>query len=45
MKEKTLGSDSPGVAHTLVNLAEVLEQLGKKEEAEQARRRAAAIKR
>ena len=44
MKEKTLGADSTSVAHTLTHLAEVLEQLGKKDEAENARKRAAAIK-
>jgi len=43
MKENTLGPYSPSVAHTLANLAEVLDQLGKKDEAIKMRLRAAAI--
>jgi tetratricopeptide (TPR) repeat protein len=43
MKENTLGPYNASVAHTLTNLAEVLDQLGKKNEAAQMRMRAAAI--
>jgi hypothetical protein len=43
MKENTLGPYNPSVAHTLTNLAEVLDQLGRKDEAAKMRVRAAAI--
>lgn len=37
MKEKTLGAMSQSVAHTLINLAQVCEALGRKNEAEKLR--------
>jgi tetratricopeptide (TPR) repeat protein len=43
MKENTLGPYNPSVAHTLTNLAEVLDELGRKDEASKMRLRAAAI--
>ena len=43
MKEKTLGPMNPSVAHTLNNLAEVCEALGRKDEAAKHRARAAEI--
>lgn len=43
MKENTLGPYHPSVAHTLTNLAEVLDQLGRGDEAAKMRLRAAAI--
>jgi tetratricopeptide (TPR) repeat protein len=43
MKEKTLGPMNPSVAHTLNNLAEVCEALGRKDEAVKLRARAAEI--
>ncbi len=43
MKEKTLGSMNPSVAHTLNNLADVCEALGRKDEAVKLRARAAEI--
>ena len=43
MKEKMLGPMSPSVAHTLNNLAEVCEALGRKEEAIKYRARAVEI--
>ena len=45
MKENTLGPYNGSVAHTLVNLAEVLEALDRKDEAVKMRLRAAAITR
>ncbi len=45
MKEKTLGSMNQSVAHTLVNLAEVCEAQGRKDEATKLRERAAEIHR
>jgi Flp pilus assembly protein TadD len=45
MKEKTLGPNNPSVAHTLNNLAQVLDALGRKAEAEKLAQRAAAIHR
>jgi tetratricopeptide (TPR) repeat protein len=43
MKEKTLGSMNPSVAHTLNNLADVCEALGRKDEAAKLRARAVEI--
>jgi tetratricopeptide (TPR) repeat protein len=43
MKEKTMGSMSQSVAHTLINLAEVCDALGRKEEAARYRARASEI--
>lgn len=43
MKEKVLGDMSQSVAHTLVNLAEVCEALGRKDEAAKHRARALEI--
>lgn len=43
MKEKVLGGMSQSVAHTLVNLAEVCEALGRKDEAAKHRARALEI--
>ena len=43
MKEKTLGAMNPSVAHTLNNLADVCEALGRKDEAVKLRARAVAI--
>jgi tetratricopeptide (TPR) repeat protein len=43
IKENTLGPYNPSVAHTLTNLADVLDQLGRKGEASKMRLRAAAI--
>ena len=43
MKEKTLGPMNPSVAHTLNNLAELCEALGRKDEAAKYRARAAEI--
>lgn len=43
MKEKTLGPMNPSVAHTLNNLAEVCEALGRKDEAAKHRARATEI--
>lgn len=43
MKEKTLGTMNPSVAHTLNNLAEVCEALGRKDEAALYRARAQEI--
>ena len=45
MKENTLGPYNPSVANTLTNLAEVLDHLGRRDEAAQMRLRAAAITR
>ena len=45
MKEKVLGSISPSVAHTLNNLAEVCDHLGRKDEAAAYRKRAEEIRR
>lgn len=43
MKEKTLGAMNQSVAHTLINLAQVCEALGRKDEAEKYRARLLAI--
>ena len=43
MKEKTLGPMNQSLAHTLINLAEVCEALGRKDEAAKYRARAAEI--
>lgn len=45
MKERTLGPNSPGVAHTLGNLAQVVAALGRQVEADVLTARAAAIHR
>lgn len=44
MKEKVLGPGSQSVAHTLTNLAQVSEALGRKDEAAKLRARAAEIR-